>query len=207
MSLQASGERLDAAQLRAGAAARIIGREIVVIHATTSTNDAVLRRALTGEGSEGLAVFAETQTEGRGQRGNRWESVAGRGLWFSFLLRPERLPLDQSARLTSWATRSLAEVLREELALDATIKPPNDVYIGGRKVAGVLVEMRAQPKEKHLAIVGIGVNINQSSGDFSKELRERAISLAMVCGRNVDRANFAVALLRKLDRLYQDLFR
>jgi len=80
------------------------------------------------------------------------------------------------------------------------------VHIGGRKVAGVLVEMRAQEKAAHLAIAGIGVNVNQSREDFPKELQNRAISLAMALGKQIDRQSFAIALLRNLDRTYREKF-
>ena len=78
--------------------------------------------------------------------------------------------------------------------------------IDGRKVAGVLVEMRAQPNAPHLGIVGIGINVNQAPEDFSEELRSRAISLSMALGRKVDRHEFAIALLRDLDRAYSLTF-
>ena len=114
---------------------------------------------------EGLVVFAEHQTAGRGQRGNRWESAAGKGLWFSILLRPE-IQLSDSGRLTIWAIEAISDVIRTEFGLEPAIKLPNDVQLYGRKVAGVLVEMRAQKKAPHLAVVGIGINVNQSRDDF-----------------------------------------
>jgi BirA family biotin operon repressor/biotin-[acetyl-CoA-carboxylase] ligase len=83
------------------------------------------------------------------------------------------------------------------------VKLPNDIYIENRKVAGVLVEMRAQPKAPHLAVLGVGVNVNQMPHDFSEELRERAISLVIARGGPVDRTSLAVALLRNLDLLYR----
>ena len=90
-----------------------------------------------------------------------------------------------------------------EFSLEPTIKLPNDIRIHGRKVAGVLTEMRAQEKAPHLAIVGIGINVNQSPDDFPVDLQGRAISLAMALGQRVDRQKFAVALLRNLDRTYR----
>ena len=150
-------------------------------------------------------LFAEHQTAGRGQRGNRWESAARKGLWFSILLRPE-IDINNSPRLTTWAAEGISKAIRNEFSLKTTIKLPNDVEIDGRKVAGVLVEMRAQEKAPHLAIVGIGINVNQSLEDFPKELQSRAISLAMALGRQVDRQKFAVAVLRKLDRTYAKSF-
>ena len=96
--------------------------------------------------------------------------------------------------------------IQQQLALAATIKLPNDVCVEEKKVAGVLVEMRAQEKAPHFAIAGIGINVNQALEDFSEELRPHAISLAMVLDRHVDREEFAVALLRNLDRTYREIF-
>ena len=201
-------DRLAADQLKAKAPGAIIGWEIIVLEQTSSTSDAISRLASTdGLPSipEGLVVFAEHQTHGRGQRGNRWESTAGKGLWFSILLRPE-IPLSDSGRLTIWAIEAISDVIRSELGLEPAIKLPNDVQLTEHKVAGVLVEMRAQDKAPHLAVVGIGVNVNQCRDDFPAEIQDRATSLAMALGRQVDRQNFAVALLRNLDLRYREKF-
>ena len=205
-------DRLIAAQLQAALPSAVIGRQIVVLEQTGSTNDAILQVA-SSQGAavssppslvnEGLVLFAEHQTAGRGQRGNRWESAVGKGLWFSVLLRPQ-IQINESWRLTVWAIEAISDVIRAEFALDSTIKMPNDVQLLGRKVAGVLVEMRAQQKAPHLAVVGIGVNANQSN--FPNELQDRATSLAMTLGRRVNRHEVAVALLRHLDRTYRERF-
>jgi len=195
---------LVAEELQTDLAGGVIGREIIVLEQTGSTNDAILQIA-NANSKEGLVVFAEHQTAGRGQRGNRWESAAGKGLWFSILLRP-KIDLASSPQLTAWAAEAVSGAIQNEFSLTPTIKPPNDVQIDGRKIAGVLVEMRAQEKAAHLAIAGIGVNVNQSREDFPKELQSRAISLAMALGKQIDRQSFAVALLRKLDRTYREKF-
>lgn len=197
-------DRLSADEIKAHLGDAIIGREIIVLEQTGSTNEAILQFA-TPQANEGLVVFAEHQTAGRGQRGNRWESAAGKGLWFSILLGP-RIQIEESGRLTTWAMEAVADVIRTEFALNPTIKFPNDVQLHGRKVAGVLVEMRAQPKAPHLAIVGIGINVNQSSEDFPAQLQNRPISLVMALHRQIDRKQFAVAILRALDRTYREEF-
>jgi BirA family biotin operon repressor/biotin-[acetyl-CoA-carboxylase] ligase len=148
---------------------------------------------------EGFTVFAEEQTAARGQRGNHWVAASGLGLWFSFLLRPG-IPIVESARLTNWAARAVAETIRREAGLKPAIKPPNDVYVAGRKVCGILVETRARQGAAFDAIVGIGVNLNHSPRDFPPELRECAGSLAMFLCRKIDRTAFAITLLRELDR-------
>jgi BirA family transcriptional regulator, biotin operon repressor / biotin---[acetyl-CoA-carboxylase] ligase len=217
-------DRLIADQLQAALPCSIIGREIIVLEQTGSTNDAILQVAspqgaavsslpavaFAKEGppslvGEGLVLFAEHQTAGRGQRGNRWESAAGKGLWFSILLRPE-IQLSDSGQLTIWAIEAVADAIRIEFGLEPAIKLPNDVQLYGHKVAGVLVEMRAQDKAPHLAVVGIGINVNQCRDDFPAELQDTAISLAMALGRQVERQNLAVALLRNLDLTYREKF-
>lgn len=196
---------LIADQLKAKAPDAVIGREIIVLRETSSTNDAISRIASTDglpSMPEGLVVFAEYQTDGRGQRGSRWESAAGKGLWFSILLRPN-IPLSDSGQLTIWAIQAVSDVIRASFGLEPAIKLPNDVQLNGRKVSGVLVEMRAQPKAPHLAVVGIGINVNQCRDDFPADLQDRATSLALELGRQVDRQSFAAVLLRKLDVTYE----
>lgn len=204
--------------------AKVIGRKIIVLKQTGSTNDAILQLAANQRAAvstlpavisaredpsslknEGLVLFAEHQTAGRGQRGNRWESTTGKGLWFSILLRPG-IELRDSARLTVWAVHAISDAIRAEFGLEPLIKLPNDIQLCGRKVAGVLVEMRAQENAAHLAVVGVGINVNQRRHDFPDELQDRAISLAMASDRQVNRQKFAVSLLRHLDLTYHEEF-
>src|SRR5262252_8491645 len=202
MSTVETLDRLNADQLQAELHGAMIGRKIIVLEETGSTNDAIWRVASI---SEGLVVFAEHQTDGRGQRGNRWESAARKGLWFSILLRPE-IRLSESGRLTIWAIEAISDAVRIEVGLEPAIKLPNDVQINGRKVAGVLVEMRAQNNAPHVAVVGIGINVNQCRDDFPAELHDKAISLAMAVGQQVPRQELALALLQNLDLTYREKF-
>jgi len=195
-------ESLCAAKLRNDLGSVTIGREIVVLEETVSTNDVVQQMAA-GESPEGLVVFAEHQSGGRGQRGNKWESAPHKGLWFSILLRPQ-LDLKDSGRLTDWTAKMIVATIESCCLVEASIKRPNDIVVAGRKVAGVLVEMRAQPRAPHVAIVGIGLNVNQTPSDFSKDLRDRATSLAIVRRSRIDRHRLAVELLQNLDRAYAE---
>lgn len=190
---------LDAQVLSAALANQRIGNRLLVLDAVTSTNDVAAQLAPTSD--EGLVVLAERQTAGRGQYGRRWESAAQKGLWLSVLLRPE-IPIGESSRLTDLLAQVIATTIDESLGIAASIKPPNDLYIGGRKIAGVLVEMRVERGGGYCAIAGMGVNVNHSPAAFPPELRENAGSLALAAGRPVDRAEFVIALLRNLDRRY-----
>ena len=194
-------DRLSSEKLRAELGQCTIGREIIVLEETTSTNDVVLQMA-NGGAPEGLVVFAEHQSAGRGQRGNIWESAAGKGLWLSVLLRP-KVAISHPVKLAQRTAEIVATTIQGQFYLSATVKFPNDIYLDDGKVAGVLVEMRAQPKAPHLAVLGIGVNVNQTPHDFSEELRKRATSLAIARRGPIDRCSFAVALLRNLDLFYR----
>jgi BirA family biotin operon repressor/biotin-[acetyl-CoA-carboxylase] ligase len=190
-------DRLIASELRAALEGCRIGNEIVVVEETVSTNDLVWEAAERGV-AEGFVAFAERQTKGRGQYGRRWESAPYQGLWLSVLLRPA-MTLPESPRLTSLLAETVAATIAEQTGCAPTIKPPNDIFISNRKVAGVLVEGRTASDGSYLAVAGIGINVNQTGDDFPEELRATAGSLAMAAGRNIDRMKLAVSLLRKLD--------
>jgi len=194
---------LSADRIRTALDPLVIGREIAVLETTTSTNDSILERAASAP--EGLVVFAECQRAGRGQRSNSWESAAGKGLWFSILLRP-KIDISDSPQLARWSAEAIAKTISDNFDLPTSFKLPNDVLVSGKKIGGVLVEMRAQQDAPHIAIVGIGVNVNHRAEDFSEGLRDRAISLAMALKQDVDRQQFAVVLLKNLDRSYAALF-
>src|SRR4051812_43408100 len=139
--MPAASDRLIATKLTAALAGCRVGREIVVVEEAESTNDLAWEAAERGA-SEGFVVFAERQTKGRGQYGRRWESAPYLGLWFSILLRPA-ITLAESPRLTLVLAEAVSIALTGETGLETRIKLPNDIYIGNRKVAGLLVEGRA----------------------------------------------------------------
>lgn len=195
---------LDPSYLQNALSGQRIGSRIEVLQQTSSTNDEVLDRARQGA-AEGLVIFADEQTAGRGQRGNRWEAPAGKALLFSILLKPS-LALAKSAQLTQWAAQAVAATIQQLFLLEARIKSPNDIHIRDRKVAGVLAEMRAQDQGPHVAVVGIGLNVNQAPGDFSSAVRMSATSIAIATGGKVDRQSVAIALMRELERTYALIF-
>ena len=179
---------------------KVIGRDIQVFEETTSTNDVIEKLARDGV-KEGVAVFAESQTRGRGRLGRKWMSPARKGLWFSVLLRPELRP-QQATQLTVASATALRRAIQRQTGLAPEIKWPNDILVNRRKVAGVLTELSAELDRVKYLILGIGVDVNLSPGDFPPELRKTATSLKAELGKPVSRAELAVALLRELDEDY-----
>jgi BirA family biotin operon repressor/biotin-[acetyl-CoA-carboxylase] ligase len=183
---------------------RVIGRDIHVFQETSSTNDVVERLARDGV-AQGAVVFAETQTRGRGRLGRKWVSPPGKGLWFSVLLRPELRP-QEATQLTIIAATALARALRT-YDLAPSIKWPNDILIGNRKLAGVLTELAAEIDRIRYVILGIGVNVNSTHSDFPPDVRGIATSLRLETGSPVRRAELAATILRELDFDYDRLCR
>jgi BirA family biotin operon repressor/biotin-[acetyl-CoA-carboxylase] ligase len=176
---------------------KIIGRDIQVFEQTTSTNDVIEKLARDGV-KEGVVVFAESQTRGRGRLGRKWISPAHKGLWFSVLLRPDLRP-QETTQLTVASAAALRRAIQSETDLKPEIKWPNDILIRGKKVAGILTELSAEvDRVKHI-ILGIGVDVNLDAGEFSAELKKTATSLKTETGESVSRAELATAILRELD--------
>jgi BirA family biotin operon repressor/biotin-[acetyl-CoA-carboxylase] ligase len=181
-------------------ATRVVGRDIRVFEETTSTNDVIEKLARDGV-KEGVVVFAESQTRGRGRLGRRWLSPARKGLWFSVLLRPDLRP-PQATQLTVASATALVRALERETGLKPEVKWPNDILVRGRKVAGILTELSAELDRIRHVILGIGVDVNLNPGEFPPDLRKLATSLKAEAGRAIPRPALAVAILRELDEDY-----
>ena len=182
---------------------RVVGREIQVFEQTTSTNDVVERLARDGV-KEGIVVFAEGQTKGRGRLGRKWISPSRKGLWFSLLLRPNLRP-QETTRLTIVAATALRRAIEAHTGLKAVVKWPNDILVGNKKVAGILTELSAELDHIRYVIVGIGVDVNVNAGDFPSDVRKLATSLKIEAGAGFSRAALAVAILREIDSDYARL--
>jgi BirA family biotin operon repressor/biotin-[acetyl-CoA-carboxylase] ligase len=178
----------------------IIGRDIRVFEQTTSTNDVVEKLARDGV-KEGVVVFAEAQTKGRGRLGRKWVSPAHKGLWFSVLLRPDLRP-QETTQLTVAAATALRRAIQAQTGSPPEIKWPNDILVGGKKVAGILTELSAELDRVRYVILGIGVDVNLGAGEFPAEWRKAATSLKLETGKTIPRAELATAILRELDHDY-----
>lgn len=180
----------------------VIGAKIVHRETVGSTNE--LAKELAQKGApEGTVVVAEEQTGGKGRMGRVWYSPAGKGLWFSVILRPCISPADASKMALVCAV-AVARAIRENTGLPAGIKWPNDILLDGRKVAGILTEMNAEIDRVNYLVAGIGINVSQNSSEMPPGLAEIATSLAEQKGSPVVRAELLAAVINYLDLYYRD---
>jgi BirA family biotin operon repressor/biotin-[acetyl-CoA-carboxylase] ligase len=184
--------------IRSSLTTRWLGRSLHYFAELDSTNTTV-REMGAGGAADGTVVIADAQRKGRGRLGRKWESPPATNLYLSALLRCD-LPVDRLAQISLLAGVAAAETVREWCA--AEIKWPNDVLAGGRKVAGILAEMDGSGGQR-VVILGIGVNLNTTLEDFPPELRDKAGSLRMATGGEIDRARFAARLLNNLEVRYE----
>lgn len=179
---------------------QVVGRSIQVFSQTASTNDIVDKLARDGV-EEGVAVFAESQTHGRGRLGRRWESPSGKGLWFSVLLRP-RLHPTSATQLTVMTAVAVARAIQRSIGHAPEIKWPNDLLFAGRKCGGILLEMGAELDHIRHVTLGIGLDVNVHAEQFPAHVRSIATSLSAEAGRIVDRPALAALVLEELDMAY-----
>lgn len=180
------------------------GVQVKYYESVSSTQD-VAHEALLAGAPEGTLVIAERQRAGRGRFGRVWHSPLGKGIYMSFLLRPQ-LPLAQAAHMTLLLSVALCRALRRETGAGATIKWPNDVLVDGRKVSGILVETIAEADTVVAMIAGIGISANLREDDFPEELRAKATSLYAATGAPVSREAIVGAFFEQFAALF-DLYR
>jgi len=176
---------------------KAIGRKIYSYESTDSTNDVAHRLARSGS-PEGTAVFSESQSKGRGRMGRHWVSPKGKGIYFSFILRPD-VPPAEAPKITLMSAVGVAIAIRNITHLGALIKWPNDILVNDRKVVGILTEMSAEVNTVSYIVLGIGINVNTSRSDLPKE----ATSLKSEAGAELSRVDLAREVLRELDRQYR----
>jgi BirA family biotin operon repressor/biotin-[acetyl-CoA-carboxylase] ligase len=173
-------------------------RRIYHFFKTDSTNAVALRLGEAGE-PQGTVVLAEEQTAGRGRAGRSWASEKSAGIYCSILLRPP-VPPAHAPLLTLVAGLAARDAAAEDLDSLPDIRWPNDVLVSGRKFCGILTEMHAEPDRIHYAVIGIGVNVNQTK--MPADLAAIATSLRMETGKVHSRLELLIRLLRHLDRYY-----
>ena len=151
---------------------------------------------LAPDAPEGALVVAEEQTAGRGRLGRSWFAPAGTSLLCSLQLRPDT-PTERLPELTGVAARACADAIAALTGLEPALKFPNDVLVGGRKVAGILAEAR-----DGRVVLGVGINVNLPVDGLPEDVDRPATSLLVETGRELDRAELLAELLERLERRY-----
>jgi BirA family transcriptional regulator, biotin operon repressor / biotin---[acetyl-CoA-carboxylase] ligase len=180
----------------------IFGKHLLHYYKIGSTNSAAMEAAAAGA-PEGSVFLAEQQTAGRGRGANHWHSARSVGIYCSALLRPPLPPSDVLilSLAAGLAVHSAVQEIDSRVAPD--LKWPNDVLINGKKFCGILTEMNAEVTRVRYVVVGVGINVNQSS--FPADLQAVATSLRLATGSEWSRVELCAALLKSLDREYRNL--
>lgn len=191
---------LTAAAILAASNTSIFGRHLKLLAVTESTQEEVRRLAEQGA-PEGTMVISEEQTRGRGRMGRKWYSPPGKGIWMSLLFKPE-LPVSSAPQLTLLTAVAVCRAIRGAAGVEAGIKWPNDILIGGKKVCGIILESAGEDGRIRFAVAGIGIDVNLSEEELPDELRDIMTSLRIERGSFIDRAALAGSILTELEQLY-----
>ena len=167
-----------------------------------STSTELRRRMSVEELSHGYCISADFQTAGHGQATNRWESEDSKNLLFSLLLRPTIIPAAEQFIITELVTLAIINVLQDAIRQQITIKWPNDIYVGDKKLCGILIENALCGPTIDTCIVGIGININQ---ELFKSDAPNPISLKQLNGRDNDRKEILEEIYRNILNYYDYL--
>lgn len=185
-------DKLYPSEVRYGLQTKLLGKKVVHLKTTGSTNTVARQLAERGI-EEGTVVVSETMTRGKGRLGRRFITKQG-GVWMSLVLKPAIDPMHASS-ITLLAAVSVTKALRGA-GLEAFIKWPNDVLVNGKKICGILTEMNAETDAVNFIVLGIGVNVN------NEVPLETATTMRAELGREVDRVRFVQSLLEILEEDY-----
>ena len=187
-------DQLDSDRIKANLKTKRIGRKILVYKTTSSTNDVAAEYAKNKQ-NDGLAVFTEQQTAGRGRAGAKWHSRPAESLLCSILLTQNNL---DNELLCLASAVAVAEAVGKIADKQTKIKWPNDIILNGKKLAGILLE--SKPTNYGTAyIVGIGINCHQKQDSFPAELQQTATSIDIESRSTCDRVFLAKRLLLSID--------
>jgi BirA family biotin operon repressor/biotin-[acetyl-CoA-carboxylase] ligase len=183
---------LDPDKIRADLKTQRLGRKVLVYDSTSSTNDVAAEYAKNKE-NDGLVIFAEQQTAGRGRTGNQWHSNRSDSILCSIVLTENNLPAEL---LSLTCAVAVAETIGKPARSQAKIKWPNDIMLNGRKIAGILLESKP---DSRVCIIGIGINCHQKIDCFTAELQPIATSIDIESRSTTDRISLAKRLLTSID--------
>ena len=197
-TLEETPDCLLPGEIKNGLRTRFVGKDIVFFEEVDSTNRVAKQLAQKGAAA-GAVVVAEAQGKGRGRLERPYFSPAGKGIWFSVILRPHILP-QEAPKCTLLAAVAVAMAMKR-FGLKAEIKWPNDILHEGKKLTGILTEMSAEIDRINYIVIGTGINVNMEEEEFPEELRDKATSLSIMKGERLPRVAFFQAVLEALDEL------
>jgi BirA family biotin operon repressor/biotin-[acetyl-CoA-carboxylase] ligase len=195
---------LEASAIRTCLKTNRLGSSITIFKQVDSTQNKLHEIAEENDSQEGTLVIAEQQETGRGRMGRPWHSPPGKGIWMSFLLKPQ-VPLQQVSQLTLLIAVAVARAIRQLTSLEVGIKWPNDLLVNGKKICGILLESSAEDERLKYVIAGIGISANIKKEDFPEELRSKATSLFIESGKEIHREQLICQVLQEIEGLY-DLY-
>jgi BirA family biotin operon repressor/biotin-[acetyl-CoA-carboxylase] ligase len=143
-----------------------IGSKVIQLSSVDSTNNYAAMLVSNDNAVHGTVILSDEQTAGRGQRGANWQSQSGSNLLMSIILKHDNLSVERQFLLTQVASLAVVDLLRK-IGLSAQIKWPNDIYVGDRKICGMLIENNLSGAVIRSSIIGIGLNVNQSYFDLT----------------------------------------
>lgn len=199
--LTESPDRLYPWEIERYLTTEILGKRVVYEDVVDSTNTFAFDLALRGE-PEGTCVIAETQRSGKGRLGREWFSPVRKNLYMSVILRPSIAPAHVYP-ITFLSCLAVDEALTTLTGIRPTLKWPNDVLIGRKKVCGTLLELSTEPDMVRFVIVGIGLNINMTESEMNEEIRAKATSLLIETRKRFERAQVCGILLTNLEKYYR----
>lgn len=174
--------------------------ELIELNTVDSTNN-FLRLYQPRIPKDMVVATAEFQSAGKGQRGNSWESEAGQNLLFSICIHPQHITVHNHFLLSQAIALAVKQAL-ETFTQGVTIKWPNDIYVGQKKIAGILIENELAGKLVKTSIIGVGININQPI--FHSEA-PNPISLYQLTGKQTERIFVLEQIIGKFRRLYTEI--
>jgi len=166
-----------------------------ILDKVDSTNNYAMAQVHAGLAKQGMAWFAREQAAGKGQRGRKWDSEPGKNIALSLILQPELMRITQGFYLSAMVALTCHELFSKYAGDETSIKWPNDLYWRDRKAGGILIENIHQGSNWKYAIVGVGININQTK--FSEDLK-KTVSLKQITGRDHDAAKLGEELYELL---------
>ncbi len=194
----AMNDQLDPDRIKANLNTKLIGKKVLVYDSTSSTNDVAAEYAK-DEGNDGLAVFAEEQTAGRGRTGAKWYSGKADSILCSIVLTGTKI---NSGLLVLTCAVATAEAIGKVAGGEAKIKWPNDIILNGKKAAGIIAESKLS-NDKNVYILGIGINCHQKRESFPAELRATATSIDIEGHSICDRIPLAKRLLTSIEHWFE----